>query len=162
MPRLPGSEQREGERVIAYWEDKITRLGANATVGALTPDLAAMHSDEWSHRFVVAADSVIEDTALLLYGANFAKLLDIPPERKPPLAIRRWVPSRFFQVFLDGCRDAFKLNAPVRVEGDVPREHGQRELFRAAFIPIRGDNGGPVRLGFGAFNSRLAASGVSA
>ena len=162
MPHRPGSEQREGERAIAYWEDQATRLGANATVGALTPDPAAMRSEEWSHRFVVASDSVIEDATLILYGANFARLLGIPPERKPPLAIRRWVPDRLLQVFLDGCSDAFKLNTPVRVEGEVPREHGQRELFRAAFMPIGSDSGKPVRLAFGAFNSRLADSSVSA
>ena len=121
-------------------------------IGALAEDAA----------LGVASDAVIEDATLMLYGANFAKLLGIPPERKPPLAMRHWVPNRFFQVFLDGCSDAFKLNTPVRVEGEVPCEHGQRELFRAAFMPIGRDSGTPVRLAFGAFNSRFADSSISA
>src|ERR1700748_601605 len=80
-PVLTGRERRESERVIRYWEGKVEKLGRAATVAAL--DLGEINSADWSHRFVIAVDPVVENSSLLLYGSDFAKLLDLPTKGTP-------------------------------------------------------------------------------
>ncbi len=149
--RLQGQERRIPERAIAYWRDRVTALKGNATIAAL--DLEALHTEDWSHRFILAIGPDIEDTALLLHGADFGRLLEMLPRKTPSRALTRKVPKRFSDVFLRGCRDAVAGDAPVRLEGAVEREDGRRELYRAAFIPLTADDGALVRLAFGAFSS---------
>jgi hypothetical protein len=155
MPPPAGSEKRQGERLIKYWEEKIAQYNTGAQVRSLAHDLAAMHTEDWAHRFVVATDLAFEDISLLLYGSNIAKLLDVPPERTQGQApaIRH---SRFFEAFQRGCVDAVKRNGPVRLEGVLEWEDGRQELFRCAFIPIEAEEGATVRLVLGAFNCRFA------
>jgi len=75
-PVLTGKERRESERAIRYWEKKCANLGKNPTVAAL--DLGEINSEDWSHRFVIAVDPMVENSSLLLYGSSFARLLDLP------------------------------------------------------------------------------------
>jgi hypothetical protein len=148
-----GRERRESERAIAYWESKIAKLGRNATVAAL--DLGEIHSEDWSHRFVIAVDPVAENSALLLYGSDFARLLDLPSKSSPHVPMARQLPKRFSDVFTRGCGDAHDRKQAVRLEGEVERADGYRELFRAAFIPIGVKENSLTHLAFGAFNSRI-------
>ena len=157
---VDGRERRESERAIAYWEKKIEKLGKSATVAAL--DLADMNTPDWSHRFVIAVDPVVENSSLLLYGTDFAKLLDLPPKGTPHVPMVRQLPRHISQVFMQGCGDAHARRAPVRLEGEVTREDGTTELYRAAFIPVGVKENSLTLLAFGAFNSciidqRLAA-----
>src|ERR1700738_353258 len=89
-PVLTGRERRESERAIAYWEKKLEALGPTATVAAL--DLGEINTADWSHRFVIAVDPVVENSSLLLYGSNFAKLLDLPTKGAPHVPMVRQLP----------------------------------------------------------------------
>src|SRR5262249_54548784 len=124
-------ERRQSERAIAYWQGKVDEFGTSPTIAAL--DLAAIHTAPWSYRFVIASDPVVENSALLLYGANFARLLDLPEKSIPHVPMTRQLPKRFTEVFKRACADAHCHPGPVRIEGEVPREDGSRELYRASF-----------------------------
>jgi hypothetical protein len=156
MSKSSGRDRREAESIIAYWEGKRTAVDRGGPVTTLARDLAAMHTEDWSHRFVIALGPTNEDAALVHYGANFARLFQIPPESEPPLEMRQWLPNRLFEIFLGGCRNAIERNAPVRLQRLIDREDGQREMFRCSFIPIAAEEGTTVRFVLGAYNSRLA------
>jgi hypothetical protein len=159
-PILTGRERRESERAIAYWEKKIEKLGRRATVAAL--DLAEMNTADWSHRFVIAVDPLVENSSLLLYGADFAKLLDLPPKGTPHVPMVRQLPRHLSRVFMQGCCDAHSQREPIRMEGEIPREDGKTEQYRAAFIPVGVKENSLTHLAFGAFNSRVVEAALAA
>ncbi|MBV9860719.1 MAG: hypothetical protein JO267_01075 [Alphaproteobacteria bacterium] len=146
-----GFERREAERAIAYWAHKTAQLGTTPTVSAL--DLGAIGSEAWSHRFVIAVDPVVENSALLMYGANFARLLGLPQKTTPHVPMVRQLPKRFSDVFVRGCGDAHVHKTAVRLAGEVDLQDGRRELYRAAFIPVGVKPHSLTHLAFGAFNS---------
>jgi len=146
------SERRKSDRAILDWHENVSRRGDNTKVVA--PDLATMLIKDSSYRFVLAISPVIENTVLLSYGAAFAKMLDLPPKTTAHLAMTKLIPTRFSEVFVRGCRSVIEQNAPARVEGEIDRDNGWRELFRAAFIPVGAEESAGARLAFGAFNSR--------
>lgn len=150
-PQLTGRERRQSERAIAYWQHKVDELGKSPTVGAL--DLADINTPNWSHRFVIAIDPVVENSALLLYGSDFARLLDLPEKSVPHVPMTRQLPKHFTDVFKRACSDAHHHSGPVRIEGEVDREDGRRERYRAAFIPVGVKENSLTHLAFGAFNS---------
>jgi hypothetical protein len=153
-PELTGRERRESERVIRYWEKKLVELGGSMTIAGL--DLAEMQSPEWSHRFVIAVDPVPENSALLLYGSDFGRLLDLPEKRAPHVPMVRQLPKHYSDVFVRGCGDAERQGLPIRLEGEVARIDGTAELYRAAFIPVGVRENAITHIAFGAFNSCLA------
>ena len=65
----------------------------------------------------------------------------------------RQLPRRFADVFVRGCGDAHSQNEPIRIEGEIEREDGTRERYRAAFIPVGVKPNSLTHLAFGAFNS---------
>jgi hypothetical protein len=152
-PVLTGKERRESERAIRYWEKKCEGLGKSPTVAAL--DLGEINSEDWSHRFVIAVDPMVENSSLLLYGSNFAKLLDLPPKGTPHVPMVRQLPRHLSRVFMQGCGEAHDKREPIRVEGEIQREDGKMELYRAAFIPVGVKENSLTHLAFGAFNSRI-------
>jgi hypothetical protein len=157
---LTGRERREAERAIRYWEKKVEKLGRAATVAAL--DLGEINSADWSHRFVIAVDPVVENSSLLLYGSDFAKLLDLPPKGTPHVPMVRQLPRHLSSVFMQGCGDAHQTRQAVRLEGEVPRPDGKVELYRAAFIPVGVKENSLTHLAFGAFNSCVAEQPLAA
>lgn len=157
---LSGRERRESERAIRYWEKKIERLGRSATVAAL--DLGEINSEAWSHRFVIAVDPVVENSSLLLYGSDFAKLLDLPPKGTPHVPMVRQLPRHLSSVFMQGCGDAHQQRQAIRMEGEVARPDGKTELYRAAFIPVGVKENSLTHLAFGAFNSCVAERPMAA
>jgi hypothetical protein len=159
-PVLSGRERRESERVISYWEKKVEQLGRSATVAAL--DLADINTQDWSHRFVIAVDPVVENSSLLLYGSDFAKLLDLPRKGMPHVPMVRQLPHHLSTVFMQGCGDAHNTRQPIRMEGEVPRPDGKVELYRAAFIPVGVKEHSLTHLAFGAFNSCVAEHRMAA
>jgi len=159
-PPLNGRERRESERVISYWEKKLEKLGPSATIAAL--DLGEINTPEWSHRFVIAVDPVVENSSLLLYGSQFAKLLDLPAKGAPHVPMVRQLPRHLSGVFMQGCGDAYHRRKPVRLEGDVERLDGRIELYRAAFIPVGVKENALTHLAFGAFNSRVVDQRLAA
>jgi hypothetical protein len=159
-PPLGGRERRQSERVISYWEKKLEKLGPSATVAAL--DLGDINTPEWSHRFVIAVDPVVENSSLLIYGSEFAKLLDLPAKGAPHVPMVRQLPRHLSGVFMQGCDDAHHQRKPVRLEGDVERLDGRIELYRAAFIPVGVKENALTHLAFGAFNSRVVDKRLAA
>jgi hypothetical protein len=146
------SERRKSDRAILDWHENVSRRGDDTKAAA--PDLATMLIKDSSYRFVLAISPVIENTVLLSYGGEFAKRLDLPPKATAHLAMTKLIPTWFSEVFVRGCRAAIAQNAPARVEGEVDREDGWQELFRAAFIPVGAEVSAGGRLAFGAFDSR--------
>jgi hypothetical protein len=153
-------ERRESERAIRYWEKKVEELGRRATVAAL--DLAEINTADWSHRFVIAIDPIVENSSLLLYGSDFAKLLDLPPKGTPHVPMVRQLPQHLSGVFMQGCGDAHHTRQAIRLEGEVERPDGKLELYRAAFIPVGVKENSLTHLAFGAFNSCIAEQRLAA
>jgi hypothetical protein len=160
LDELTGRERRESERAIRYWEKKVERLGRSATVAAL--DLGEINTEAWSHRFVIAVDPVVENSSLLLYGSDFAKLLDLPPKGTPHVPMVRQLPRHLSTVFMQGCGDAHQHRQAIRLEGEVARPDGTTELYRAAFIPVGVKENSLTHLAFGAFNSTVADKRLAA
>lgn len=151
----PGRERREAERVIALWEKKRRELGRHPTVASI--DLAEIVSPEWGNRFLIAADPVVERSMLLMYGGRFAQLLDLPHRARTDLPILRQLPPRYGDVFLRGCAEVRQEMEPVRLAGEVARNDGRVEQYRAGFVPLAVKPQATTWLAFGAFNSRLVA-----
>ena len=148
-----GRDRREAERVIAYWRQQLEALGDKATIAAL--DLAAVNTGEWANRFLIAVDPVIERSALLLYGPEFARLMGLREQPRNDLPLNRQLPLRHVDWFLRGCEEAHKTMEPVRLEGEIERADGRLEQYRAVFIPVRVKPNSLTCLAFGAFSNRL-------
>lgn len=154
-----GRDRREAERVMAYWESKLAELGGEVTIAGL--DLGSTNSKDWSNRFLISVDPVIERSALLLYGPKFARLLHLPEQARPDLPMLRQLPRRYADVFVRGCTEAQKEMAPVRLEGEVERYDNRVEQYRAVFIPVGVKPNSLTCFAFGAFNSRIVEPGIT-
>ncbi len=147
-----GRGRRQSERLMAYWESRLAELGA-VTIASL--DLTETNSKEWSNRFLISVDQVIERSALLLYGPEFARLLDLPVQPRSDRPMMRQLPQRYVDLFLRACADAQKAMAPVRLEGEIERADGRIEQYRAVFIPVGVKPNSLTCFAFGAFSSRV-------
>ena len=154
-----GRDRREAERAVSYWEEKIEALG-DATISVL--DLAQIDDQDWANRFLIAIDERVERSVLLMYGSQFARLLGLPPRPQTDRPLERQLPRRFSEVFLRGCRDAPTQSDPVRLEGEIERDGGRVEQYRAVFIPVKVAPGSRTRFAFGAFNSRIVEPAIAA
>lgn len=152
-----GRDRREAERAVAYWDEKVDELGDEATIASL--DLAAIDNQDWSNRFVIAVDEKVERSALLMYGAQFARLLGLPATPQTNLPLERQLPRRFSDMFLRGCREQ---TGPVRLEGEVERDGERVEQYRAVFIPVKVRPGARTHFAFGAFSSRVVELALAA
>jgi hypothetical protein len=141
---------------MAYWEGKLGELGGDITVAGL--DLGRINSKDWSNRFLISIDPVIERSSLVLYGPKFAQLLHLPPQARPDMPILRQLPPRYADVFLRGCAAAQKEMAPVSFDGDVERYDGRIEQYRVVFIPVGVKPHSLTCFAFGAFNNRVIDS----
>ena len=125
-------------------------------------DLAAIDDEEWANRFLIAIDEKVERSVLLMYGAGFARLLGLPATPQTDRSLERQLPRRFADVFLRGCREAPKQMDPVRLEGEIERDRGRVERYRAVFIPVKVRPGSQTHFAFGAFNSRIVEPAIAA
>jgi hypothetical protein len=150
-----GRERRQTERAVDYWAKKVEAFGDNATIETL--DLDKIGRSDWSNRFIISVNERggAEGLALLLYGERLAELLGLPAKVEPHLPLARRLPRRFLALFLRGCLEAPRQGKPVRVEGEVERNHHRIEQYRAVFIPAKIRPNGLVHFIFGAFNSRV-------
>ena len=148
-----GRRRRQSELALVAWERQFAALGRSPTLGEL---FSAIDTEEWSYGFVAALDAEGAASSLLDYGTNFARLLDMPLKAIPFIRMTRQLPVRYSQIFLRGCIEACEGDAPVQIEGEVDREDGQTELYRAVFIPVQTDGEGITRFAFGRFNCRVA------
>lgn len=145
-------DRREVERVLTYWESRPGALDGELTVAGL--DLGRITHNEWSNRFLIAVDPVIERSSLVLYGPKFAQLLHLPQQARPSMPIMRQLPRRYADIFLRGCTQAQQEAQPVRLDGEVDRYDGRLEQYRAVFIPIGVKANSLTCFAFGAFNRR--------
>ena len=152
-------DRREAERVTAYWQKKLADLGGDLTVATL--DFGGTDSREWSNRFLIAVDPVIERSSLVQYGSRFARLLMLPEQARHDQPLLRQVPRRYAEVFLRGCARAQKEGVPVLLEGEVERYDGRLEQYRAVFIAVGVKRDSPTCFAFGAFNSRILEPGTA-
>jgi hypothetical protein len=152
-----GRDRREAERVMAYWQSKLQELGVDATIAAL--DLGSMNSSDWSNRFLISVDPVIERSALLMYGPKFAQLLNLPEQPRTDRPMVRQLPWRFVDIFLRGCAEAEKTKEAVRLEGEIERADDRIEQYRIIFIPVRVRPDSLTCLAFGAFSNRIVERG---
>jgi hypothetical protein len=144
----PGRERRETERALAYWRACAEAFGGRPpTPTALDIERIATAGSEY--RFAIARDAVPEDSALVIYGSGFARLLELPEQADQCVPLFRQLPERLLAMFAAGCREVGLSGAPVRREGSFARDGERRELYRAAFMPVG------VNLIYGAFNSRI-------
>jgi hypothetical protein len=148
-----GRDRREGERMITYWERKLEEFGEGITIAAL--DLTNMNSRDWSNRFLISVDPVIERSQLIMYGAKFARLLQLPERPRSDLPLLRQLPRRYGEIFLAGCADAQREWAPARLDGEVELEAGRIEQYRIVFIPVGVRPHALTCFAFGAFSNRL-------
>ena len=148
-----GRDRREAERVTAYWQKKLAELGGSLTVATL--DFGVTDAREWSNRFLIAIDPMIERSSLVQYGPKFAQLLQLPEQARHDLPMLRQVPRRYAEVFLRGCARAQKEMAPVHLEGEVERYDGRFEQYRAVFIAVGVKRDSLTSFAFGAFNCRI-------
>ena len=74
----------------------------------------------------------------------------------------RQLPRHLSRVFMQGCGDAHLNRQAVRLEGEVAREDGKTELYRAAFIPVGVKANSLTHLAFGAFNSCVVETALAA
>ncbi|HEX3953975.1 MAG TPA: hypothetical protein VHW90_10410 [Stellaceae bacterium] len=154
-----GRDRREAERILAYWEHKLAELGGELTLASL--DLSRINTHDWSNRFLISVDQVIERSSLLMYGPRFAKLMQLPEQPRPDLPMMRQLPRRYIDVFMRGCDEAHKTGAPVRLEGEVDRYDNRVEQYRAVFIPIGVKPNSLTCFAFGAFSNRLIEHGAA-
>jgi len=148
-----GRGRRQSERLMAYWEAKLQELGGAVTIAGL--DLTATNGRDWSNRFLISVDPVIERSALVLYGPEFARLLDLPEQPRMDRPMIRQLPRRYADLFLRACTDAQKALAAVRLEGEIERADGRIEQYRAVFIPVGVKPNSLTCFAFGAFSNRV-------
>jgi hypothetical protein len=147
-----GRDRREAERLLAYWESKAQEYGS-VTIASL--DLANINSREWSNRFLISVDPVIERSALLMYGPRFAKLMSLPEQARMDMPMMRQLPRRYGDIFLQGCADALKTMGAIRLEGEVERYDNRIEQYRAVFVPVGVKPNSLTCYAFGAFSNRV-------
>jgi hypothetical protein len=69
-------ELRDTERAIALWHRKAAELGGPPPLTAF--DFSRMMGGDGGYRFVICADAVSDDHTFLIYGSQFARLLELP------------------------------------------------------------------------------------
>ena len=79
--RSPAAERRDTERLIALWHKKAGEFGAPPPASAF--DLSPIMGGDWGFRFLMCADTVTQDHAFLLYGPQFAELMELPAHPVP-------------------------------------------------------------------------------
>jgi hypothetical protein len=148
-----GRDRRVGERLLAYWEGKLAEFGDQMTLAAL--DLGDIARLDWSNRFLISIDPVVERSSLVIYGKKFASLLQLPEKPRPELSLLRQLPHRYVEVFLEGCEQAQRERDPVRLEGRVGRRDAKIEQYRLVFIPVGVRPKSLTYFALGAFNNRV-------
>jgi hypothetical protein len=141
-------ERRDTDMLLSQWSKEASSYGG-------PPPITAFDFLKTSFRFVIRGNAVVEDYSFLIYGAQFARVLELPetPAIGAPLADQ--LPLRYLALFLEGCGQALaQTEAPAPVSGRV-LEREQIELYRAIFLPLASPTNSQTRLIIGSFNRRI-------
>jgi hypothetical protein len=151
-PAAAPRERRNSEQAISHWKKKFLELGAIPSVETL--GFSNIKTPDWAHRFLIMVDrQAIETSLILLYGSEFARLMDLPLQGEQSATCLNQLRTPFADIFMLGCADAHRQGEPVRRDGRIKHENGAEELYRASFMPIIVKDSVETRLVFGGFNS---------
>lgn len=109
-------------------------------------------------RFLISSDRCVAAAVFILYGSQFARLLELPETPSPRRPVLHQLPARYRDLFLEGCNDVLLQPEPARFNGAV-RHDGDVELYRAAFMPLRGKDATRPLI-YGTFNRRAVPVGA--
>jgi hypothetical protein len=144
------AEQRDTEAAIRLWHRKASEVGGPPPLN--TFDFSHL-TGGWGYRFLISGDEFVKASVFLVYGAQFARLLGLPEQPRSKILLFHQLPARYQPLFVEGYGDALRNLAPTCLSGTVVHQR-KLELYRAAFMPIQGENS--VRpLIFGSFNYRV-------
>ena len=148
--RSQGRERRDVQRVIDHW---LRNTWGQDCVPLLdTFDFSPMKGD-WGHRFLLCGSDAVQSAVFVIYGADFARLLELPPKAAAAIPFVEQIPERYRPVFSEGYGKAMIESSPVTLKGAVTAAAGT-ELYRAAFMPILLQPNWSKQLVFGSFNCR--------
>ena len=153
-PKGSPNERRDVQRAINLWQRNVLEDGGAPLLASF--DFSAMKGD-WDNRFLICSDPSVENAAFVIYGMNFAQLLDLPHKVTAIAPLVQQLPERYRPIFAEGCSKALAEPAPARFSGSFSYEF-QNELYRAVFLPIRMHPNWSKWLIFGSFNYRMVLS----
>jgi hypothetical protein len=148
------SERRDIQRTINFWQRNVSNDDAPPLLE--TFDFSAMKGN-WGHRFLICSDLNVENAAFVMYGTEFAQLLNLPEKVQAIVAMLQQIPERYRPAFADGCGKAMTEPEPARFSGAFNYDF-QAELYRGVFLPIRLHSNWSKRLILGSFNYRVVLS----
>jgi hypothetical protein len=148
------SERRDIQRTINFWQRNASDDDAPPLLA--TFDFSAMKGS-WDHRFLICSDLNVENAAFVMYGANFAQLLNLPEKVQAIVPMLQQIPERYHPIFRDGCSKALSDAVPARFSGGFNYDF-QVELYRGVFLPVRMHPNWSKRLILGSFNYRVVLS----
>ena len=149
------SERRDIRRVVDHWLRNTSEDGAIPSLDNF--DFSPMKGD-WKHRFLICSDPTVENAVFIVYGLEFAKLLNLPEAVAGSRPLIPQIPERYRPVFTVGCSMAMTEPVPARFSGVVIADDFNAEFYRAVFLPISLHPNWSKRLIFGTFNYRKAIS----
>jgi hypothetical protein len=148
------NERRDIQRTINVWQRNVSEDNAPPLLS--TFDFSSMQGN-WGHRFLICSDQHVENAAFVMYGKNFAQLLNLPEKVTAIVPLLQQIPERYRPVFADGCSKAMSEPVPARFSGAFSPDF-TAELYRAVFLPIRLHPNWSKWLIFGSFNYRTVLS----
>jgi hypothetical protein len=148
--RDPAGEERDGEYAITLWHQK-AHDGRAPHLNEF--DFHRLRTD-WAYRFLISTDDVVQAAVFITYGLPFARLLKLSDQAKTNLPLMPQLPRRYRDLFVEGCTEVLARPEPARYSGATVRHDGKMELYRAAFMPLRGSNSTRPLI-FGSFNYRV-------
>jgi hypothetical protein len=147
-PKRSPNERRDVQRTINLWQRHVSPDDGAPLLTSF--DFSAMKGD-WGNRFLICSDRAVDNAAFVMYGINFAQLLDLPHKLTAIAPLMQQIPERYRPIFANGCTKALTEPAPAQFSGSFSFEF-KNELYRAVFLPIRIHPNWSKRLIFGSFN----------
>jgi hypothetical protein len=154
VDREPSRERRDIQRAIDLWQQNVSDEGFPPPFAAF--DFSPMKGD-WGNRFLICSDRTVENSAFVIYGPQFAQLLELPNKAILSIPAIEQVPDRYRPLFNAGCIKAIAQQAPARLSGSFKHDF-KVELYRAIFMPIILQRSWLKQLIFGSFNYRIVLS----
>jgi len=149
------SERRDVRQVVDHWLRNASEDGVIPSLDNF--DFSPMKGD-WKHRFLICSDPTVENAVFIIYGLEFAQLLNLPEAVAGSRPLMPQIPERYRPVFTVGCSMAITEPVPARFSGVVIADDFNAEFYRAVFLPINLHPNWSKRLIFGTFNYRKAIS----
>ena len=128
-------ERRAAETTLAMWRDAM----GEGDLPRLADIKIQYDGDGWEHRFLLIEDPNPLWSVFILCGATARLAFD-------GAVVGRSLEEVMLphgQPLVDACLAALRDRVPVQASGSFPARGGQRLVYRAVFLPMRGDVGAP-------------------